>query len=135
VSNFCSGHQTEATLFDSNLEHIWKRVRNFDFDYMVSGHVARVFGKVAIGEQLKIDFKDGSYMIVRIVELSDIEHCIVWEMLETSPPINCSAILNRIQLVRVTDCNATFMCWDTEFSNDVDMRMVEENRNKKLEYF
>jgi len=59
-------------------------------------------------------------MIVRIVELSDKDHCISWEMLETSPPVSCSAILNKVHLISVSDCNATFMCWDTEFSNDVD---------------
>jgi len=56
-------------------------------------------------------------------------------MLESSPPISCLAVLNKIHLISVSDCNATFMCWDTEFSSDVDTSMVEDNREKKLDYF
>jgi len=31
--------------------------------------------------------------------------------------------------------NATFMTWETEFSNDADMSLYQDQKAKKLEYF
>jgi len=59
-------------------------------------------------------------MVIRIVELSERQHFITWEVVEVSPPVGVSAVVNKIKLSRVTDCDGTFMNWATEFSNDVE---------------
>jgi len=59
-------------------------------------------------------------MVIRIIELSEKEHFITWEIVEVTPPVGVSGVINKIKLSRVTDCDGTIMLWGTEFSNDVD---------------
>jgi len=73
-----------------------------------------------VGETVKLEFKENSSMVIRIVELSDKQHFITWEVVEVNPPVGVSAVINKIKLSRVTDCDGTFMSWATEFSNDVE---------------
>jgi len=84
---------------------------------------------------LKIEFKDGTNWIIKVVEISELQHFISWELLETSVPIGVSSVINKIKLYRITDYNSTFMTWETDFSNDVDISVIEDNKYKKLEYF
>jgi len=106
-----------------------------DFEHLVPKSVSKVHGKVIVGEQVKLEFKDDTSMVVRILELSELQHFVTWEMVECTPAVTVTSVINKIKLCRVTDMNATFMTWETEFSNDADMSLYQDQKAKKLEYF
>jgi len=72
---------------------------------------------------------------VRIVELSELHHFISWELLAATPSIHVTSVVNTIKLQRITECNSTFISWETEFSNDADLQVIQDNKYKKLDYF
>jgi len=95
----------------------------------------KVDGKVAVGETVTITFKDKSVWTVRVLELSELHHFVTWEVIETTPSIHVASVVNTVKLTRITDCGSTFLSWETEFSNDADVAVVQDNKYKKLEYF
>jgi len=119
-------HQIESTLFQCKIEDVWNRIKTLDFEHLVPKSVSKVNGKVIVGEKVKLEFKDDTSMEIRILELSELQHFVTWEMIECTPPVNVTSVINKIKLCKVTDMNATFMTWETEFSNDADMSLYQD---------
>jgi len=102
---------------------------------LVPTKVASVEGEAQVGKTVKITYKDKSEWTVRVVELSELHHFITWEVIETSPSAHVASIVNTIRLQRITDSHSTFLSWETEFSNDADLNVVQDNKYKKLDFF
>ena len=47
----------------------------------------------------------------------------------------CTSIQGQISLRPVTDNDATYVQWVTEFSNDADATVIADQKYKKLEFF
>jgi len=131
-----SCHNFESTVFCKvGIRCVWDTIKKLDFATLIPSKVEKVDGKVAVGETVIINFKDKSVWTVRILELSELNHFITWEVIETNPSIHVASVVNTVRLTRVTDCGSTFLSWETEFSNDADVGVVQDNKYKKLEYF
>eukprot|EP01016_Furgasonia_blochmanni_P003147 TRINITY_DN1122_c0_g1_i7.p1 TRINITY_DN1122_c0_g1~~TRINITY_DN1122_c0_g1_i7.p1 ORF type:complete len:244 (-),score=80.58 TRINITY_DN1122_c0_g1_i7:31-762(-) len=134
-----STHQYESTIIPAPPGKLWTYIRNFALDKVLPSRVDKIeyvegsAGKV--DSVLKISFKDSASWSIKILELSDLNHYITYEVIEASPPIPATSILNTIRLRRVTDDNSTFLTWETDFSNDADANVIQDNKYKKLEYF
>jgi hypothetical protein len=46
--------------------------------------------------------------------------------METEPAIHVTSIQGEIKLHSVTDADQTFLEWTTEYSNDVDLQVIED---------
>ena len=88
-----------------------------------------------VGSLVKVSYRDGTVWTVRILEISEVRHSIAWEVVESTPNISVTSVTNALRLHRVTDDNTTFLEWETEFSNDVDVGVIQDNKYKKLETF
>eukprot|EP01016_Furgasonia_blochmanni_P003141 TRINITY_DN1122_c0_g1_i15.p1 TRINITY_DN1122_c0_g1~~TRINITY_DN1122_c0_g1_i15.p1 ORF type:complete len:239 (-),score=57.43 TRINITY_DN1122_c0_g1_i15:99-815(-) len=132
-----STHQYESTIIPAPPGKLWTYIRNFALDKVLPSRVDKIeyvegsAGKV--DSVLKISFKDSASWSIKILELSDLNHYITYEVIEASPPIPATSILNTIRLRRVTDDNSTFLTWETDFSNDADANVIQDNKYKKLE--
>jgi hypothetical protein len=87
----------------------------------------------AVGSLRRVVYKDGAEFVFRLVELSEIQHLISYELIETDATVNVSSVLHSIQLSEVTDSGETFISWSTDFSGDCDQHTFSDAKYKKLD--
>ncbi len=88
-----------------------------------------------INASVSVNYVDGHSAHFRVVGISDSRHSISYEVVSAEPNMSVSSVQNEIKLYPVTDTDHTFIRWITDFSNDVDLQMIEDNKYKKLECF
>ena len=69
------------------------------------------------------------------MELSELHQFITVQLIAAEPKIHASSQINTIRLYKVTDNDTTFITWETDFSNDADAEVIEDNKFKKKEFF
>ena len=131
--------QIESTHLPTPIDASWDKFRNFQFDQLAPEKVQNVEwtdGTPAkVGSTAKITYADGSAWTVRLTEVSERHHTIAYELLEATPAAHVTSLQTEIKLLRVSDGNTTFLQWTTEFSNDVDAHVIQDQKYKKLEFF
>lgn len=90
---------------------------------------------LALGSLRRVVYKDGAEFVFRLVELSDIQHTVSYELIETDATVNVSGVLHTIQLTEITETAETFISWTTEFSGDCDQHVYSDAKFKKLDAF
>ena len=129
---------SESTVLAQPIRKIWEVIKLLDFAKLAPNKYQKVEaedGSVNVGSLVKVSYRDGTVWTVRILEISEVRHSIAWEVVESTPNISVTSVTNALRLHRVTDDNTTFLEWETEFSNDVDVGVIQDNKYKKLETF
>lgn len=72
-----------------------------------------------VSSQVQIEYQDGAIWVIRLMEISDINNCLIYEVISAKPELEVTSIMGTIRLMRVTDTNQTFVEWTTSFSSDV----------------
>lgn len=93
------------------------------------------FSSGQVGALATLTYHDGAKWKILISEISDKNFTIGYEVLETEPAINVTSIQGEIKLRPVTDADQTFLEWTTEYSNDVDLQVIEDQKFKKRDFF
>ncbi|RUS27867.1 hypothetical protein BC938DRAFT_482625, partial [Jimgerdemannia flammicorona] len=109
-------------------------VRNTDFSWW--GLVKNVELKDAksaseVGGECRITFKDGTIQVAHIIELSDLEHFVTYEFIESDPPVGYLSAIHTLRLHHVTLDNTTFVEWSTEFSSDAGQAIIQDSSFKR----
>ncbi|KAJ3079872.1 hypothetical protein HK102_003462 [Quaeritorhiza haematococci] len=127
----------ESRVFNKSLESVWKHVRPLVFDFWKAVVKTEVEGQVdQVGSLRKVTFKDGTIQKFRVLEISDLEHFITYEVIESNPPAEVLAAIHTLRLKKVTHDNSTFVEWVTDFSSGANTaNVVEDSRFKKREAF
>jgi hypothetical protein len=89
----------------------------------------------AVGSLRRVVYEDSAEFIFRIVEISDTQRIISYELIETDATVNVSSVLHTIQVHEVTETGETFVSWTTEFSGDCDQHVFSDAKFKKLDAF
>ena len=89
----------------------------------------------AVGSLRRVVYKDGAEFVFRIVEISDVQRVVAYELIETDATVNVSSVLHTIQVHEVTETGETFLSWTTEFSGDCDQHVFSDAKFKKLDAF
>ena len=88
-----------------------------------------------VGSNVAITYSDGSRWEVNVSEISDKYHRMCFEVVNAEPNVQCSSIQTEIQLHSCTYENSTCIRWTTEFSNDADANLIQDQKYKKHEFF
>ena len=83
----------------------------------------------------KITYKDGSDWTVKLVEMSDIDTFLTYEVVSSSEALKAMSAVHTLRVRRVTATSQTFVEWTTDFSSDANVAVIEDSRFKKLEAF
>lgn len=134
-----STHQYEATVLPVSLEKLWTALKAFDWAQILPSRVASsVFtdgGVGTVGSHVRVSFNDGHNWVYHIVEVSDIYHKLVFELVAAEPELTYTGALHTIRLYRDTLQGQTFMVWETDFANDAGLDIVQDSKYKKHEFF
>ena len=131
-------HVAETKVINQRIGEVWRAIKPLDFKFWSSAVTScRVTNGTAleVGSQREVTYKDGAVQRYQIVGISDINHEISYELINSDPAVHMSAALHTIRLQRVTHDNTTFVQWESEFSSggDYTAAVVEDSRLKKKE--
>ena len=87
----------------------------------------------AVGSLRHVVYKDGAEFVFRVVEISDVQRLVSYELIETDSTVNVSSVLHTIQLMEVTESDDCVLSWTTEFSGDCDQHVYSDAKFKKLD--
>lgn len=90
---------------------------------------------VAVGSLRHVTYKDGAEFVYRIVEISDLQRMISYELIEADATVNVSSVLHTIQVFDITESGESMINWTTEFSGDCDQHVYSDCKFKKLDAF
>mmetsp|Transcript_18020 Transcript_18020/g.12963 ORF Transcript_18020/g.12963 Transcript_18020/m.12963 type:complete len:115 (+) Transcript_18020:204-548(+) len=88
-----------------------------------------------VGSVVKMVYKNGATWNLRLTEISEKNHTVCWEVIGAEPALECTSIQGEIRLTAVTDVDQTFLQWTTEFSNDADAEIIQDQKFKKQDLF
>jgi len=121
------------------LEKFGKVLDNSILKKTLSSHVKRTKflsgGPNEVGSQIECEYKDGSTWVFRIIEISENHRSISYELVSATPQVTFTSMQHHIRLHKVTFNNTTYVEWATDFSNDVDSHVIQDNKFKKEDYF
>ena len=70
-----------------------------------------------------------------MTEFSERYFKVAYEVMRTEPAHRATTINGEISLQRISTTEGTFIKWTTDFSNDVDAQIMEDQKFKKLDWF
>eukprot|EP00656_Telonema_subtile_P010722 TRINITY_DN15206_c0_g1_i2.p1 TRINITY_DN15206_c0_g1~~TRINITY_DN15206_c0_g1_i2.p1 ORF type:complete len:335 (-),score=81.00 TRINITY_DN15206_c0_g1_i2:225-1229(-) len=132
----CSTHIYESAIIPAAVDDVWEAIRSMDFAYndqIEGGELVHGDSVNEVGAVHKIHFKDGSYWMVQIMELSDLNRRLTLDLIERSDGVQVSSCVHEICLKRVAQDNSTFVQYSVEFSNDADYQVCEDAKYKRKE--
>ena len=134
-----SCHQTSSVILNAPIGKVWEGLKTFNWSQILPSHVkSNKFvsgGPHEVGSQFDVEYVDGSIWSFRIIEISENHRSFSYELVSATPETSFSSMQNHVKLSKVTFDNTTFVEWSTDFSNDVDSHVVQDNGYKKTDYF
>eukprot|EP00741_Cyanophora_paradoxa_P025620 tig00000383_g24724.t1 len=128
----------ESAHLNAPVEKVYAAVRPMTFQWWSSlVKTCEVAGGAAaeVGSTRKIVFTDGTKATYKVLEISDCERQVTYELIESDPPATAMSQIHTIKLRRVTQSNTTLVEWISDFSNDANQAVIQDSRFKKLEAF
>ena len=134
-----STHQTESTVLLKPIGKVWEAVRSLQFDKWLPNIVKGVKWNSGscneVGSEFELTYADKSVWTFRITEISENKRKFSYDLIMAEPSVTFSTMQNTWTLHKVTSDNSTFIQWSSDFSNDVDSHIIQDNKFKKLDCF
>ena len=120
---------TASGIIGANIEKVWAAVRSFDFPSKLLSSVKSCelldgAGATSVGAVRKLTWEHGEWKQQRLLELSDLHYTVSWELVASEPASETTATISTIRLARITEDNTTLLTWSTDFSSDVNPKLV-----------
>ncbi len=132
-------HQQESCIIPVPLSSAWETFKTMKLEKVMPNSFKETTwttgGPGQLDSVLKIVYNDGAIWEVSITEVSNLRHTVGYTVLSTEPAHSVTSIQGLIVLRPVTDDNTTMIEWGTDFSNDADAGVIEDQRFKKLDFF
>lgn len=134
-----STHQYEATALAVQLDPLWAVLKAFNWAQVLPSRVTSTTftdgGAGTVGSHVRVTFNDGSVWVYHVMEVSDIYHKLVFELVAAEPELTYTGALHTMRLYRDTVLGQTFMVWETDYTNDAGLDVVQDSKYKKHEFF
>ncbi|KAJ3226143.1 hypothetical protein HK099_005496 [Clydaea vesicula] len=117
---------------------VWDLIRSLEFKWWTQVTTAKVEGTAAeVGSLRTVTFKDGTVQKFKVLELSDLDHFITYEVIESNPSAQYFSAVHTLRLRKVTTPKEqTFVEWSSEFATENSTaNVVEDSKFKKREAF
>jgi len=128
----------ESTIVDAPVEKVWELVRPLNFSYLASvtkSSTEKDHNPNEVGSVRVVEYKDGTTQKLKLVELSDVNRTVSWDLVESTPPHYVLSASYAVRLRRITQGNATFVEWTVDFSNDATTAVIEDAKFKARDHF
>ncbi|KAN0036719.1 hypothetical protein ACTFIV_002026 [Dictyostelium citrinum] len=119
----------KSAILNENIDKVWNVLRNFDFPSKIfpvieSSVIEGDSTPTTVGAIRVLKWKTGETNKQRLLELSDLSHKIIYELIESEQTAEVTAYISTIKLIRITESNQTLLTWESEFSADVKKDLI-----------
>ena len=127
-----------SAVFPLPLSKVWEEVRDFTFNgkyfsTIESSIVLDGRSSDSVGATRETKWKSGEVQRHRLIELSDQNYRVTWELIDSEPASEVLATITTVSLYRVSETNETLVEWAGDFSADVSADLVHFHHNAFLE--
>jgi len=127
-----------SAIIQAPVSKVWNLVRSVDFRYLPSvldAHLEDNATPSQVGGVRSVTYKDKTVQRIRLLELSDVNHTVTWELIESTPAISFLSAMHTVELRPVTVDSSTFISWTTDFSKDATHDVLTDAKFKQQENF
>lgn len=143
-----STNNLASAVFPLSVDLVWKHVRDFSFPAkLLSSTVSHVEledsegrpvkDPFSVGVIRKVYWKTGEWLKHRLLEINDQYHSLRWELIDSHPHSEVTAVISRVKCTRISETNHTLVEWSAEYSSDVsqellkfDLKSFQQNLNE-----
>jgi len=126
-----SARVQETAIVAYPIDQVWNVIRPVDF-----GFWANVTSCDVDSEGVrKVSFNDKTVQKFRVTEVSDQNHQVTFELIESSPAVEYLSASHTWRLRRVTQDNSTFFEAESVYSKDASLNATEDSKWRKLDLF
>jgi len=129
----------ESAIIASNADAVWAAIKPLDFHFLPTIRSVELEEKNAttatVGAIRKVTYTDNTVQRIKLLELSDAQRFLTWEVIESVPAISYSGAIHTIQLRRVTEDAHTFIEFVSDYASDAKADVIQDSKFKKLEFF
>eukprot|EP00178_Gracilaria_changii_P017043 TRINITY_DN48748_c0_g1_i1.p2 TRINITY_DN48748_c0_g1~~TRINITY_DN48748_c0_g1_i1.p2 ORF type:complete len:149 (+),score=25.73 TRINITY_DN48748_c0_g1_i1:51-497(+) len=125
-----------SAVFPNKPEKVWAALREFTFPAKLLGDVTSCEMKdnassTSVGGVRVTKWKTGEERQDRLLEVSDLERRISWELVSTNLEHGheVTAQISTIKLYRISENDQTLVEWSADFSHDVTQDFINFNQN------
>ena len=134
-----STNNVESVVLKKPIQDLWSNLRCFKLEALAPNKVESTSwtdgSPGTVGGLVEVCYKNGSKWVFQITEISDKHHTISYRLVVAEPAMEVSSLEGDLTLQRVTADDTTFLRWSTDFSNDADAAIMEDQKYKKLDFF
>jgi nucleoside-diphosphate kinase len=121
----------ETAIIAFPIDQVWNVIRPVDF-----GFWANVSSCVEESEGVKkVTFNDKTTQKFKVTEISDQNHCVTFELVESTPPVEYLSASHTWRLRRVTSDGSTFFETESIYSSDASLNATQDSKYRKLDMF
>ncbi|PVU88793.1 hypothetical protein BB561_005688 [Smittium simulii] len=122
-----------STVINAPLSAVWNKTKDLDFSFWsaVQSCTLEANSPQEVGGCRKVTFKDGTVQTFRVIEISEINNSITYELIDSTPAVSFMSVVSTISLNYVTSNNSCFVSWDTTFSSDGGIEVTQDSYFKK----
>ena len=134
-----SCNQKASVVLNTQVGKVWDSLRSFNWSQIFPSHVKSLKftsgGPNEVGSTFDINYVDGSLWSYRMIEISENNRSFTYELVSANPKTSFSSMQNHLKLSKISYDDTTYFEWLTEFSNDVNSHVIEDNKFKKMDHF
>jgi len=125
----------ESGVIQQAIARVWEVVRPLDFSFLTSVSKSEVEGSVSkVGGTRRVTYKDGAVQRFRLTELSDANHTLTYELIDSQPEVKYLSAIHSVTLTRISTLNHTLVELVSDFSKDADLNSIQDAKYKKLDF-
>jgi hypothetical protein len=128
----------ESGVIQQAIARVWEVVRPLDFSFLTSVSKSEVEGNGVsvskVGGTRRVTYKDGAVQRFRLTELSDANHTLTYELIDSQPEVKYLSAIHSVTLTRISTLNHTLVELVSDFSKDADLNSIQDAKYKKLDF-
>jgi nucleoside-diphosphate kinase len=128
----------ESAIIAKPISDVWAAIRSTDFAFSTAVSNTELDGKADwddVGGVRKVTYTDRTVQKFKLLELSDANRQLTFELLESSPAVTYLAAVTSWKLKRISHDNTTLFESVTDFSKDASPAVTSDSKYKKLDQF
>ncbi|KAI7820906.1 hypothetical protein BX661DRAFT_188773 [Kickxella alabastrina] len=127
-------HNVESRVIKASIESVWATLKTQDFGFWtLVKSTESAFSAAEVGSTRTVTFTDGAVQVYRLVEFSELNNSLTYEIIESEPAMRVLSATHRIRAFPVSADNTTFVQWTSEFASEGASETVQDSKYKKLE--
>jgi len=127
----------ESGVIQQTIDRVWEVLRPLNLTFLSTVQSTELEGGVSaskVGGVRRVTYRDGTVQRVALRELSDAQHSVTYEIIESTPAISYMSAIHTITLRRVTSVNHTLIELASDYSSDANSGVIADSKFKKLEF-